>query len=100
MAEGVIARIKMAHSIVDEMRVAEVKLQPVGKNTWVGLCPFHQDHTPSLWVNPQSGVWGCNKPDCLAAGIHDVVNFRAMRRGISNDTAIRQLAREFLGPRE
>ncbi len=96
--EGVIARIKMARSILDEMCAAGINLRASGSSTLVGLCPFHQDHTPSLWVNPQSGVWGCNKPDCPAAGTHDVINFRAIHRGISNATAISQLAREFLKP--
>ena len=99
VGEGVIARIKTAHLILDEMVAAGVKLRPVGQKTLVGLCPFHPDHTPSLWVNPQRNTWGCNRPDCSAAGTHDVINFRAMRRGISNDAALRQLALEFLTQR-
>ena len=99
VVEGVIARIKTAHSILDEMLAAGIELRPIGRNTWVGLCPFHSDHAPSLWVNPQRGLWGCNRPDCCAAGTHDVINFRAMRCGISNDAAIRQLASEFLASR-
>jgi len=96
IVEGVIARIKTVRSILDEMVAAGVELRPAGQNTLVGLCPFHQDHNPSLWVNPQRGIWGCNRTDCSAAGTHDVINFRAMRCGISNDAAIRQLASEFL----
>jgi hypothetical protein len=96
----VITRIKTVRSILDEMLAAGVKLQPIGRTTWVGLCPFHPDHAPSLWANPQSGLWGCNRPDCPAAGTHDVINFRAMRCGISNEAAIRQLASEFLTRRE
>jgi hypothetical protein len=93
---GVIARIKAARSIMDEMNAAGVKLQRGGKNALVGLCPFHNDHSPSLWVNPESGLWGCNRPDCSAAGTHDVINFRALEQGISNTAAIKQLANEFL----
>jgi hypothetical protein len=93
---GVIARIKAARSIVAEMRTTGVKLQSGGKHTLVGLCPFHQDHSPSLWANPESGLWGCNKPTCPAAGTHDVINFRALSRNISNNAAIKQLANEFL----
>ncbi|MBI5028991.1 MAG: bifunctional DNA primase/polymerase [Chloroflexi bacterium] len=96
--KGLIARIKVARAILDEMGAAGIKLRGSGSSTLVGLCPFHQDQTPSLWVNPRSGVWGCNKPDCPAAGTHDVINFRAIHRGISNATAIGQLAREFLKP--
>lgn len=93
---GVIRRIKAARSILDELYAAGIKLRPAGTNTLVGLCPFHDDHSPSLWVNPESGLWGCNRPDCSAAGIHDVINFRALMRGISNRAAIKQLADEFL----
>jgi len=93
---SVIARIKAARLIANEMTAAGVVLQPVSANTWVGLCPFHPDHTPSLWVYPQKGLWGCNRPDCPAAGTHDVINFRAMHRGISNAAAIKQLASEIL----
>jgi DNA primase len=81
---------------MEEMQAADLTLQAGGKQTLVGLCPFHQDHSPSLWVNPESGLWGCNKPTCPAAGIHDVINFRALIRNISNSAAIKQLANEFL----
>jgi hypothetical protein len=94
--KGVVARIKAVRAIIDEMNAAGVKLQPGGKNALVGLCPFHDDHSPSLWVNPESGLWGCNQPKCPAAGTHDVINFRALKQGISNRVAIRQLADELL----
>lgn len=94
---GVIARIKQARTIVDEMRAMGVELRPGGQTVLVGLCPFHDDHTPSLWVNPATGVWGCNQPRCPAVGFHDVINLRALARSISNRDAIQQLAREFLG---
>lgn len=93
---GVVARIKAARSILAEMQAAGVSLQPGGTTTRVGLCPFHDDHSPSLWVNPESGLWGCNQPQCPAAGTHDVINFRALRCHLSNRAAIRQLADEFL----
>lgn len=93
---GVIARIKAARSTVEEMNAVGIKLRSGGKNALVGLCPFHDDHSPSLWVNPESGLWGCNKPSCPAAGVHDVINFRALARGISNTEAIKELASEFL----
>jgi hypothetical protein len=93
---GVVARIKAARCTADEMRAAGVRLRPGGQRALVGMCPFHDDHHPSLWVNPESGLWGCNKPSCPAAGVHDVINFRALARGISNRSAIKQLATEFL----
>ena len=93
---GVIARIKAAHSTLDEMLDAGIEFRPAGPNTLVGRCPFHDDHTPSLWLYPDSSLWGCNRPDCPAHGIHDVINFRALRFDISNRAAIRQLARQCL----
>ena len=94
---SLVERIKQIRSISDEMETAGVRLRPGGQNALVGLCPFHKDHQPSLWANPESGLWGCNRPDCVAAGIHDVINFRSLILGISNRDAIRLLAREFLG---
>jgi len=93
---GLIERIKAARSIRDEVLAAGVALRPAASNTLVGLCPFHDDHSPSLWLNPVSGLWGCNRPDCPAAGVHDVINFRALLRDISNRAAIRSLADELL----
>jgi len=93
---GIISRIKEVRSIVDEMKAGGVQLLHGGRSVLVGLCPFHDDHSPSLWVNPKSGLWGCNKPECPAAGTHDVINFRAMIRGVSNNDAIKQLAKEFV----
>lgn len=95
---GVVARIKAVRTIVAEMKAAGIELRPGGQAALVGLCPFHADHSPSLWVNPARGLWGCNRPGCLAAGIHDVINFRALWRGISTLAAIQQLAHEFLPP--
>lgn len=95
-ASGVVARIKAACSVMDEMSAVGIKFQHGGKTTLVARCPFHRDHSPSLWVNPEAGVWGCNRPDCPATGTHDVINFRALYRGISNRAAIKQLAAEYL----
>jgi hypothetical protein len=93
---GLIARIKAAHSTLDEMLDAGIELRPAGPNTLIGRCPFHDDHTPSLWLYPDTSLWGCNRPDCPAHGVHDVCNFRALRFGISNRAAIHQLACQFL----
>jgi len=93
---SLIARIKAACPILHELTSAGIELRPAGRNTLVGRCPFHDDHTPSLWVYPDTGLWGCNRPDCLAAGTHDVINFRARWRSISNQAAIRELADEYL----
>ncbi len=93
---GLVARIKAARPILHELRDAGIRLRPAGPHTLVGRCPFHDDHAPSLWVYPHTDLWGCNRPDCLAAGTHDVINFRARWLAISNQAALRQLALEYL----
>ena len=94
ISEDLIEEIRTGNDIVGVIS-EYVPLKKQGKN-YVGLCPFHDDHAPSLWVYPPSGLWGCNKPSCQAAGIHDVINFRALAHGLTNSMAIRQLAAEGL----
>jgi hypothetical protein len=92
---SLVRRIKEARSIVDELAAAGVTgWQRSGKNL-VARCVFHKDTSPSLWVNPISGLWGCNAVSCPAHDgrrAHDVINARALWKGISEQEAIRQLA--------
>ncbi len=99
---GVVARIKKVRTVEDEIRASDVQLYPAGPGELVGLCPFdhcgHQDSQPSLWVNTGRQRWGCYAPGCESnvggEKAHDVVNYRALSRGLSNREAIRQLANE------
>lgn len=62
MATGAIEQIKQRLDIVKEIG-AVVALRPSGK-AYKGLCPFHQERTPSFYVFPETGSWrcfGCNK---------------------------------------
>ena len=38
---------------------ATVTLKPSGTGTYVGLCPFHDEKTPSFSLRPALGVWHC-----------------------------------------
>lgn len=38
---------------------ATVSLKPSGTGAYVGLCPFHDEKTPSFSVRPAFGVWHC-----------------------------------------
>ena len=56
--------------------------------TWKGLCPFHQEKTPSFTVNRDKGVFHCF--GCGAGG--DVVSFVEMHQKIAFPEAVRFLA--------
>ena len=102
--DSVVARIKAVWSVEDEISASGVQLRPAGPGEFVGLCPFshggHRDSQPSLWVNILRQRWGCYAPGCESntkgERAHDVVNYRALSRGISNQEAIKQLADELL----
>ena len=42
-----------------EIVSATVALKPSGIGSYVGLCPFHDEKTPSFSVRPAMGVWHC-----------------------------------------
>lgn len=53
-----IERVKRANELVAFIRSRGVTLTPRGKQL-VGLCPFHDDHEPSLVVDPRKQLWNC-----------------------------------------
>jgi len=64
--------LKARISIVDVAQSYGVVLQPSGKN-YKALCPFHEDHTPSLHIYPEDGGFKCFGAGC---GLHgDVIDF-------------------------
>lgn len=52
-----IEQIRASADIVDIIS-DYVRLRRTGKN-WVGLCPFHEDKSPSLAVEPVRGIYKC-----------------------------------------
>ena len=52
-----IERIKAATDIV-EVASEHVQLRQQGRN-WLGLCPFHNENTPSFNVNPELQIYHC-----------------------------------------
>ena len=64
-----------------------VKLKKQGQD-YVGLCPFHDDKTPSFRVTPAKGLFHC--PGCGAAG--NVIQFVAKKEGIDRTQAAIKLA--------
>jgi len=54
----------------------------------VGLCPFHEDHRPSMNVSPTKQIFKCFA--CGAGG--DVLKFIQMREGLTFSQAVERLA--------
>jgi putative DNA primase/helicase len=60
-----------------------------GNNRATGLCPFHDDHNPSLNINLDNGKWKCFV--CDIGG--DVFSFYMKHKGVGFKTALRELAK-------
>ncbi len=67
-----------------------VALKPSGKGTWKGLCPFHQEKTPSFQVNEAKGLCYCF--GCKSGG--DIFAFLQKIEGIEFREALERLAKE------
>jgi len=65
-----IERIKTTVDLAALVRAKGVKLKKNGKS-FFGLCPFHDDHNPSLSINPTTNLWQCF--GCGTGG--DVIRF-------------------------
>jgi hypothetical protein len=72
--------------IVDAVQTLGVPLSKRGREWW-GLCPFHQERTPSFAVNPAKGVWRCH--GCQRGG--DLVRFVTERHHLNAVEALRFL---------
>ncbi len=56
---------------IDEVVAEHVTLRNAGVGSMKGLCPFHDERTPSFHVRPQVGLWHCF--GCGEGG--DVISF-------------------------
>jgi DNA primase len=43
-----------------EIAKRHVDLRHAGGAEWLGLCPFHEERTPSFRVNDEKGTWFCH----------------------------------------
>ncbi len=66
-----------------------VSLKKRGRE-YVGLCPFHDDHKPSLYVNPQKQIFKCFA--CGAGG--DAIRFVQLSARVDFREALTMLARQ------
>jgi DNA primase len=56
--QEIIDRIKRDTNLVEYVQSRGVKLTKSGKE-YRGLCPFHDDKTPSFFVSPVMNLWNC-----------------------------------------
>jgi len=80
-------RLDLADLISEHLR-----LQKAGRDL-KGLCPFHQEKTPSLYVSPEKQLWHCY--GCQKGGDHftfiqeiEHVDFRAALRLLAEKTGV------------
>jgi len=83
---NLVTQVQQANDIVDVI-AEHVNLTKKGREM-VGLCPFHDDHSPSMNVNVQKQIFKCFA--CGAGG--DVFKFVQMRENLTFPQAIERLA--------
>ena len=81
-----ISKIQQSNDIID-LIAEHVSLTKKGREM-VGMCPFHDDHRPSMYVNPEKQIFKCFA--CGAGG--DVYKFVQMRENLTFPQAIERLA--------
>jgi DNA primase catalytic core len=87
IADDELEQLKRAVSIERLVQARGVRLKRQGKNL-VGVCPFHEDKTPSLVVTPDKNLWHCLGA-CNAGG--SVVDWVMKVEGVSFRHAVELL---------
>ncbi len=89
ISKATIARI-FETARVDEVVADFVTLKKRGANL-IGLCPFHNEKTPSFYVSPSKGIYKCF--GCGKAG--NPVNFIMDHESLNYPEALRYLANKY-----
>ena len=89
MGADLITRVKQAVRI-ESLFATTYKTSADGR--WLStLCPFHEDHNPSMWIDTRRQLCGC--ASCNMRPM-DLVNLYSRMHNLSNSDAITALARE------
>lgn len=80
----------MSAAQIEEVVSDFVPLKKRGQN-WVGVCPFHDDKNPSMYVSPRLGIFNCFV--CHTGG--NAVNFVMKHEQLSYPEALRWLAQKY-----
>jgi DNA primase len=89
--EQEIERLKREVSLQRLVEAAGIELKKHGKD-YLGLCPFHDDHEPSLVVSPDKNLWHCLGA-CGEGG--DVIAWTMKRERVSFRHAAELLQRDY-----
>lgn len=89
-SEEKISEVKQAVDLT-ELVSQYVNLKRSGGGTYMGLCPFHSEKTPSFTVNPQRGFFHCF--GCGVGG--DAIHFLMKIAELSFPEAVSELARRY-----
>jgi DNA primase len=81
-------RLRAALNPLEVFREAVPSLKQAGRR-WKGLCPFHNERTPSFTVDPERGFWHCFG-SCNTGG--DVFSFVMRRESLGFNEAVRLMA--------
>jgi DNA primase len=84
--EDVRDQVRARLNLVDVIQ-QHVRLRKAGRE-WVGICPFHEEKTPSFSVNEQLQSWYCF--GCSRGG--DIFTFVELREKVTFPEALRILA--------
>ncbi|MDH7598982.1 MAG: DNA primase [Sedimentisphaerales bacterium] len=84
--QAAIEQVQAANNIVDVVSEYVALTRKGGE--MVGLCPFHDDHRPSLYVNESKQIFKCFA--CGAGG--DVLKFVQLKEGLTFPEAVERLA--------
>lgn len=91
--DEVIERLKEEVALQRLVELAGVELRRQGKDL-VGLCPFHEDRTPSLVISPEKNLWHCMGA-CQVGG--SVIDWVMRAEGVSFRHAV-ELLRDGVAP--
>ncbi len=92
IAEEEIERLKHEVSVERLAEARGIELKGHGADL-IGLCPFHEDHSPSLVISPKKNLWNCLGA-CRRGG--DVIEWVMRAEGVSFRHAVELLREEHL----
>ena len=86
-----ISRLKNEISLERLVRARGIELRKHGADL-IGLCPFHNDHEPSLVISPAKNLWHCLGA-CQTGG--SVIDWTMKTQGVSFRHAVELLRTDF-----